>query len=75
MVDNVKTKPYERMARRQSASSQHLGILRRSGAVTSERRSQRMIHSLPPGTVTGIIGLLHERRCPRGSEKSTRSPA
>jgi len=66
---------HERMALSQSALSQHLGILRRSGAVTSKRRSQRIIYSLPPGTVTGIIGLVHERFGPGGSEKSTRSPA
>ncbi len=66
---------HKRMSLSQSSLSQHLGILRESGAVTTRRRSQRIIYSLPPGTVTGIIGLVHERFCPGGSEKSTRSPA
>ena len=64
---------HERMSLSQSALSQHLGILRASGAVTTKRRSQRIIYSLPPGTVTGIIALVHERFCPRVAAKTARS--
>lgn len=49
----------------QSALSQHLGILRDSGVVKTSRASQSVIYSLPSGTATRIIGLLHERFCRR----------
>ncbi len=55
----------ERLSLSQSALSQHLAILRDSGVVTTSRASQSVIYSLPPGTVTRIIGLLHERFCRR----------
>jgi ArsR family transcriptional regulator, virulence genes transcriptional regulator len=54
----------ERVALSQSALSQHLGILRDSGIVTTRRESQSVIYSLPQGVVTQIIGLLHEKFCP-----------
>ena len=49
----------------QSALSQHLGILRDARVVATRRVSQSIIYSLPPGIVTRIIGLLHEKFCPR----------
>jgi DNA-binding transcriptional ArsR family regulator len=47
----------------QSALSQHLGVLREAGVVTTERQSQNIIYALPPGTVTRIIRLLKEEFC------------
>jgi len=54
----------ERMPLSQSALSQHLGILRDSGIVTTTRESQSIIYSLPAGITTRIIGLLQAEFCP-----------
>ena len=54
----------ERLPLSQSALSQHLGILRDSGVVTTKRESQSIIYSLPPGIATRIIGVLYEEFCP-----------
>ena len=55
----------ERLPLSQSALSQHLGILRDSGVVRTSRASQSVIYSLPAGTATRIIGLLHASFCRR----------
>jgi DNA-binding transcriptional ArsR family regulator len=49
----------------QSALSQHLGVLRTAGLVSTTRVSQSIIYSLPPGIATRIIGLLKQEFCPR----------
>lgn len=54
----------KRLALSQSALSQHLGVLRDSGMVTTVRESQSIIYSLLPGIATRIIGLLQEEFCP-----------
>ena len=54
----------ERVRLSQSALSQHLGILREAGIVSTARESQSIIYSLPPGIATRIIGLLHAEFCP-----------
>jgi DNA-binding transcriptional ArsR family regulator len=55
----------ERLPLSQSALSQHLGILRDSGIVTTTRASQSIIYSLPAGLTTRIISLLQEEFCSR----------
>jgi DNA-binding transcriptional ArsR family regulator len=55
----------ERIPLSQSALSQHLGVLRAMGVVATTRESQSVIYSLPPGIVTRIIALLHEKFCQR----------
>lgn len=47
----------------QSALSQHLGVLREAGVVTTERQSQNIIYALPPGAVTRIIRILKDEFC------------
>lgn len=54
----------DRVRLSQSALSQHLGILRETGVVSTTRESQSIIYSLPPGIATRIIGLLHDEFCP-----------
>lgn len=53
----------ERVRLSQSALSQHLGVLREAGVVSTARESQSIIYSLPPGIATHIIGLLHDEFC------------
>jgi DNA-binding transcriptional ArsR family regulator len=62
----------ERVPLSQSALSQHLGILRDSGVVTTQRASQCVIYSLQPGVVTRIIGLLHDEFCPGEPRRTSR---
>lgn len=47
----------------QSALSQHLGVLRDAGVVTTERQSQNIIYALPPGASTRIIRILKDEFC------------
>ena len=49
----------------QSALSQHLGVLRDAGIVTTERESQTIRYSLPAGPATKIIGVLYKEFCER----------
>lgn len=55
----------ERMPLSQSALSQHLGVLRESGIVTTARASQSIIYSLASGVTARIIALLQQEFCPR----------
>jgi DNA-binding transcriptional ArsR family regulator len=52
-----------RVALSQSALSQHLAVLREKKVVATERQSQTIYYSLPPGLVTQIIKLLHDEFC------------
>ena len=52
-----------KVALSQSALSQHLGVLREAGVVTTERQSQNIIYALPPGAVTRIIRILKDEFC------------
>lgn len=63
----------QRVPLSQSALSQHLGMLRVCGVVTTTRESQSIIYSLPPSTATRIIGLLHEEFCPHIYGRANRS--
>ena len=53
----------ERVSLSQSALSQHLAVLRKAGAVRTERQSQTVYYSLTPGLVTRVLGVLHEEFC------------
>lgn len=65
----------ERVPLSQSALSQHLGVLRDCGVVATSRASQSVIYTLPPGIVTRIIGLLHQKFCPeRPGRPARRNP-
>jgi len=55
----------ERVALSQSALSQHLAVLRDCGIVRTERESQTVWYSLPPGIVTRLLALLHDEFCKR----------
>lgn len=55
----------ERVDLSQSALSQHLAALRETNIVATERESQTIRYSLPPGVVTQIINLLHRTFCAR----------
>lgn len=53
----------ERVPLSQSALSQHLAVLRKAGAVRTERQSQTVYYSLTPGLVARVLGVLHEQFC------------
>jgi DNA-binding transcriptional ArsR family regulator len=53
----------ERVDLSQSALSQHLAVLREANIVTTERESQTIRYSLPPGAATRIIGILYKEFC------------
>lgn len=55
----------ERVDLSQSALSQHLAVLRDANIVATERESQSIRYSLPPGVATQIINLLHRAFCDR----------
>ena len=47
----------------QSALSQHLGVLRRDGLVTTRREAQTIYYSLVDGPANKIINVLHDIYC------------
>lgn len=53
----------ERVPLSQSALSQHLAVLRDAEIVNTERESQTIRYSLPPGPATRIIGILYKEFC------------
>lgn len=53
----------ERIDLSQSALSQHLGVLRRDGLVTTRRESQTIYYSLADGPACKIIDVLHGIYC------------
>jgi ArsR family transcriptional regulator, virulence genes transcriptional regulator len=53
----------ERVHLSQSALSQHLAVLRESGAVVTSREAQSIRYSLPPGPVTRVMALLQDIYC------------
>ena len=63
----------QRVPLSQSALSQHLGMLRVCGVVTTTRESQSIIYSLPPSIATRVIGLLHEEFCAHLYGRANRS--
>ncbi len=46
-----------------SAMSQHLGVLREAGLVTTEKRQQRVIYRLAGVEVQAVINLLKQLYC------------
>ena len=57
----------QRMSLSQSALSQHLALLRKSGLVETRREAQSIHYSLPPGPVTRVMALLQDIYCAPGS--------
>ncbi len=59
----------DRVSLSQSALSQHLGVLREAGLVTTNRKSQTIYYSLAQGPALGIMEILYSAFCaPRGSK-------
>jgi len=57
----------ERLALGQSALSQHLAVLRKTGVVTTRRASQTVYYSLKPGPAARIVDTLHGIYCSKKS--------
>lgn len=47
----------------QSALSQHLGVLRAVGVVTTERQAQTVYYALVPGPALAILEVLYRAYC------------
>jgi len=63
----------ERIPLSQSALSQHLGVLRDAGIVTTDRRSQSVFYALAPGPAIEIMEVLYRGFCaPAGARKPAR---
>jgi DNA-binding transcriptional ArsR family regulator len=59
----------ERVSLSQSALSQHLGVLREAGLVTTTRKSQTVYYSLAQGPALNIMEILYSAFCaPRGAK-------
>ena len=57
----------------QSALSQHLGVLREAGLVTTSRQSQTVYYTLAPGPTLQIMEILYATFCGPGASKRRRS--
>ena len=53
----------ERVRLSQSALSQHLGVLREAGLVTTTRQSQTIYYALAPGPALQIMEVLYAAFC------------
>jgi DNA-binding transcriptional ArsR family regulator len=53
----------ERLPLNQSALSQHLAVLRKTGIVTTRREAQTVYYSLKPGPGASVIDTLHDIYC------------
>ena len=53
----------DHLALSQSALSQHLAVLRKSGLVVTRRESQTIYYSLSDGRSSKVIKTLHELYC------------
>ncbi|HVC02166.1 MAG TPA: metalloregulator ArsR/SmtB family transcription factor [Steroidobacteraceae bacterium] len=51
----------------QSALSQHLGVLRAAGVVTTERQAQTVYYALVPGPALAILKVLYRAYCASGA--------
>ncbi len=60
----------ERVPLSQSALSQHLGVLRDAGLVTSARRSQSVLYALAPGPGIEIMEILDRGFCAPGAARA-----
>jgi ArsR family transcriptional regulator, virulence genes transcriptional regulator len=53
----------ERLPLGQSATSQHLAVLREQGIVATRREAQTIHYSLQPGPAADVIAVLHDIYC------------
>lgn len=60
----------ERVPLSQSALSQHLGVLREAGLVTTTRKSQTIHYSLAQGPTLNIMEILYSAFCAPGGSKT-----
>ena len=59
----------------QSALSQHLGVLREAGLVTTTRKSQTVYYALAQGPALNIMEILYSAFCgPRASKTRAKKP-
>jgi DNA-binding transcriptional ArsR family regulator len=61
----------QRVELSQSALSQHLGVLRELGLVTTRREAQTIHYSIPDGPVVRVMALLQDIYCPREAVPSS----
>jgi DNA-binding transcriptional ArsR family regulator len=65
----------ERVPLSQSALSQHLGVLREAGLVTTTRKSQTVYYALAQGPALNIMEILYSAFCgPRASKTRAKKP-
>jgi ArsR family transcriptional regulator, virulence genes transcriptional regulator len=63
----------ERVPLSQSALSQHLGVLRDAGLVTTTRKSQTVYYALAQGPALNIMEILYSAFCaPSASKRRTK---
>ena len=60
----------ERVPLSQSALSQHLGVLREAGLVSTVRESQTIFYSLAQGPTIKIMKILYSAFCAPGGSKT-----
>lgn len=60
----------ERVSLSQSALSQHLGVLREAGLVTTTRKSQTVYYSLAQGPAINIMEILYSAFCAQRGAKT-----
>ena len=65
----------ERVQVSQSALSQHLGVLRDAGLVTTDRQSQTIYYALSPGPALQIMEVLYSAFCAPATVKPVRKRA
>jgi ArsR family transcriptional regulator, virulence genes transcriptional regulator len=65
----------ERVPLSQSALSQHLGVLRDAGLVTTTRKSQTVYYALTQGPALKIMEILYSAFCSPGDAKSRANQA
>jgi ArsR family transcriptional regulator, virulence genes transcriptional regulator len=65
----------ERVKLSQSALSQHLGVLRESGLVTTDRQSQTIYYALASGPALQIMEVLYSAFCAPAASKPARKRA
>jgi len=62
----------ERVPLSQSSLSQHLGVLREAGLVTTSREAQTIYYTLTPGPALQIMEVLYATFCAPGSRVGAR---
>ena len=62
----------DRLPLSQSATSQHLAVLREQGIVATRREAQTIYYSLQAGPASQVVGVLHDIYCgvPEGTARS-----